>query len=67
MCSFYDVRLACFNQMQSVRKDGKNIIIKHTSSIDRLVRALPDHIDWAKRDFDVTVQQLRELNKVVVS
>ena len=67
MCSFYDVRLACFNQMQSVRKDGRNIIIKHTSSIDRLVRALPDHIDWAKRDFDVTVQQLRELNKVTVS
>jgi len=67
MCSFYDIRLACFNQMQSVRKDGKNIVIKHTSSIERLVKALPDHIDWAKSDFTTTVAQLRALNKTEVT
>ena len=63
MCSFYDIRLACFNQMQSVRKDGKNIVIKHTSSIERLVKALPDHIDWARSDFNTTVAQLRAMDR----
>ena len=53
--------------MQSVRKDGKNIVIKHTSSIERLVKALPDHIDWAKSDFTTTVAQLRALNKTEVT
>ncbi len=67
MCSFYDLRLACFNQMQSVRRDGKNIIIKHTSSIDRLVRALPNHIDWAASDFTTTVQQLRAMDRTDVT